>query len=114
MTAHQNTAAGTAVVHDLDQNDTQHVPHGGGIAWVASCTCGEYTCKPQKFPESARKEVYRHIRSMFRRLETVQLIEHDAQSNPGNTLRSGLQAIIDMPGTVTKDRLIALLSAHPE
>lgn len=30
------------------------------------------------------------------------------------TLRSELQAIIDAPGTVTKDRLVALLKAHPE
>lgn len=114
MTATQNTAAATAVVHDLDPNDARQVPQGTGTAWVAACTCGEFVCKPQNDPASARKEVYRHIRSVFRRLETSQLIEHDAQSNPGNTLRSGLQAIVDMPGTVTKARLVALLAAHPE
>jgi hypothetical protein len=109
-----NHPAVPQIVHDLDQNDTQQVPHSGGVAWVASCACGEYTCKPRSSPESARKAVYRHIRSMFRRIETSLLIEHDAQSNPGTTLRSGLQAIIDMPGTVTKARLVALLAAHPE
>jgi hypothetical protein len=114
MTSNQNTAAATAVVHDIPPNNPRQVPHGGGMAWVASCTCGEFTCKPQQFPELARKKLYGHIRFAFRRLEMSQLIEHDAQANPDNTLRSGLQAIVDMPGTVTKARLIALLAAHPE
>lgn len=112
MTAHQNALP--QVVHDIDQNDVQQIPHGGGLAWVASCTCGAFTCKPQKDPEAARKDVYRHIRSEFRRIENGRLVEHDAQSNTGNSLRSGLRAIVDMPGTVTKARLIALLAAHPE
>lgn len=113
MTAHQKTAA-LQIAHDLDQNDTQQVLHGGGIAWVASCTCGQYTCKPQSSPEDARRELYRHVRKMFRQIEKIQQAAHEAKSVAGHTLRSGLQAIVDSPGPVTKGRLIALLSDHPE
>lgn len=110
MTANPNTP----VVHDIDQNDVQQVPHHGGLAWVSSCTCREYTCKPQSSPEDARRELYRHVRKMFRRIEKSQQAAHEAKSVAGHTLRSGLQAIVDSPGPVTKGRLIALLSAHPE
>lgn len=102
------------VEHYIIDNDPRQVPLGSGTCWVASCICGDFICKPQQTFESAVKEAYKHIRSAFRRHEARLMIEHDAQNNTGNTLRSGLQTIIDMPGVVTKERLTALLAAHPE
>ena len=71
MACVQDRIGGVQAEHDLDENETRQLtdPVASPGLWVASCTCGTYTCRPQPTPEDARALVYQHIRKIFRRLE---------------------------------------------